>query len=711
MKTNGLFRSLIGLLFAYCAFLSPSFAQVENNLEIPTSIRADGNNPDPSAMLDVQSTAKGVLIPRMTTGHREGIANPANGLLVYDTDTGTFWYFETSWTELLSSSGELANDSNNTLQNIPDNNPTGITSSINLSSNRQISGATIIEVCLDITHTYTGDLNISLRGPDGTTIELSTDNGGSGDNYTNTCFRSDAVISIASVSAPFNGVFLPEDSFSAFDGKLINGTWTLEISDDASPDVGTLNSWSLRMLTAVKLSNISDADGDSRATVEGTPDEDAFRVVLSGIQPFSITSQGSSIVDLSTEVLGSMTVGGTSNIASGSFSAIVGGNSHQVTGNNSVIAGGTSNEATSSSSGVVAGQSNDAFGVRVFVGGGFANRGQASDAFVGGGQSNIVSGSRSAIVAGQSNQATGNNTFIGGGRNSEAPSYSEAVVGLYPTTYTASSLTSWNALDRVFTVGNGSSTSNRNNALTILKNGNVGIEEDNPEVPLHIIGGSDTRVDAGGYLQTGNTNGANLNIDENEIMARNNGTFSTIFINREGGDIVLANAGSGDVGVGRTPTTNDLEVNGTASKSSAGDWLANSDARLKKNIKHLDSKEILQRMLRLKGITYEWNDQVTENDRPIGIQYGFTAQNIQEVFPALVFEDEEGYLQTAYGTYDAMYVEAIRALLERIEALEAENETLQSKVSETDQLKARLDRLEALLQQIPIEKEKDVSDK
>jgi hypothetical protein len=141
------------------------------------------------------------------------------------------------------------------------------------------------------------------------------------------------------------------------------------------------------------------------------------------------------------------------------------------------------------------------------------------------------------------------------------------------------------------------------------------------------------------------------------------------------------------IGINRVATTNTLEVGGEASKASAGDWLANSDARLKKNITTLNSEAVLQQMLSLQGITYEWNDTTTNNERPTGIQYGFTAQNIQEVFPTLVTTDNQGYLQTAYGTYDAMYVEAIRALNDKIENLtnanknlKAQNQALQSDI-------------------------------
>jgi hypothetical protein len=49
-------------------------------------INETGNNPDPSAILDVESTDKGFLPPRMTAAQRDAISSPANGLVVYNTD-------------------------------------------------------------------------------------------------------------------------------------------------------------------------------------------------------------------------------------------------------------------------------------------------------------------------------------------------------------------------------------------------------------------------------------------------------------------------------------------------------------------------------------------------------------------------------------------------------------------------------------------------
>jgi hypothetical protein len=73
------------------------------NVETFAQVGIGTTNPDGSAMLDIQSNAKGVLIPRMTTSDRTTILTPANGLLVFDTNTQSFWFRDgSSWKELSS---------------------------------------------------------------------------------------------------------------------------------------------------------------------------------------------------------------------------------------------------------------------------------------------------------------------------------------------------------------------------------------------------------------------------------------------------------------------------------------------------------------------------------------------------------------------------------------------------------------------------------
>lgn len=68
-------------------------------------INDDGSGPNASAILDVRSTSKGMLIPRMTQAQRNLIAAPATGLMVYQTDeTDGFYYFNgTAWQAIGSS--------------------------------------------------------------------------------------------------------------------------------------------------------------------------------------------------------------------------------------------------------------------------------------------------------------------------------------------------------------------------------------------------------------------------------------------------------------------------------------------------------------------------------------------------------------------------------------------------------------------------------
>jgi hypothetical protein len=57
------------------------------------AINTTGSSPDSSAMLDVQSNSKGILIPKMTITEREAIVSPANGLMIYQTNFNPGFYY------------------------------------------------------------------------------------------------------------------------------------------------------------------------------------------------------------------------------------------------------------------------------------------------------------------------------------------------------------------------------------------------------------------------------------------------------------------------------------------------------------------------------------------------------------------------------------------------------------------------------------------
>jgi hypothetical protein len=74
--------STIFVIF-FLIFTCRSFSQV--------AINTDASTPDNSAMLDVKSTTKGMLIPRMTAAQRDAIASPATGLLIFCTTNNLYY--------------------------------------------------------------------------------------------------------------------------------------------------------------------------------------------------------------------------------------------------------------------------------------------------------------------------------------------------------------------------------------------------------------------------------------------------------------------------------------------------------------------------------------------------------------------------------------------------------------------------------------------
>ncbi|HMR89850.1 MAG TPA: proprotein convertase P-domain-containing protein, partial [Saprospiraceae bacterium] len=129
-----------------------------------------------------------------------------------------------------------------------------------------LGGCTFIDnVTVDLTHTWTGDIALFLIAPNGTFIELSSGNGGPGDNFSNTVFTDSAPLNIVAGAPPYSGSFNPEGRQNTtitppypfpgtpgtftfqntFDGINADGTWLLYLNDFVTGDVGFLNSWSI----------------------------------------------------------------------------------------------------------------------------------------------------------------------------------------------------------------------------------------------------------------------------------------------------------------------------------------------------------------------------------------------------------------------------------------------------------------------------------
>jgi gliding motility-associated-like protein len=149
-----------------------------------------------------------------------------------------------------------------TLNNLSTPNTNPASSSLNVFgiSPIALSKGMIQSVCVNLTHTFDDDLDLYLISPDGDFLELSTDNGGAGDNYTNACFTETALTLInfpgpqaPASSTPFTGNWLPEGQWSDIYGGKTNGTWKLQVADDSPGFNGTIDSWSITFAPSYRI--------------------------------------------------------------------------------------------------------------------------------------------------------------------------------------------------------------------------------------------------------------------------------------------------------------------------------------------------------------------------------------------------------------------------------------------------------------------------
>lgn len=161
------------------------------------------------------------------------------GLLIFFSS-----YAFSSYAQTFTGSGGIISDNLDTtyfLINVSGLSPSNISSTFGLE-----------EVCVNIIHTKDRDIDMYLESPDGTIVELTTDNGDLGDNYMTTCFRQDGDTPVVNGTAPFNGNYLPEGQLSQFNnGQNGNGIWKLRIYDDNNTgnNIGSVIDWRLTFST------------------------------------------------------------------------------------------------------------------------------------------------------------------------------------------------------------------------------------------------------------------------------------------------------------------------------------------------------------------------------------------------------------------------------------------------------------------------------
>ena len=207
---------------------APSNGATVSGLVVVSATAADADGTVTNVKFDLPdgSTATVSTPPYTTTWNSATVAD-GGGRVIRATATDNQGA-TTSTTVTVSVSNGTGGCINNTFTAtdvpiaIPDNNATGITSSIPVTGNGNVAS---LSLSLNITHTFRGDLVVTLTSPGGIQFLVSNRAGGATDN-----------------------IIITNQAITAFNAQPAAGTWRLKVQDLAGADVGTLNSWSMRIV-------------------------------------------------------------------------------------------------------------------------------------------------------------------------------------------------------------------------------------------------------------------------------------------------------------------------------------------------------------------------------------------------------------------------------------------------------------------------------
>jgi hypothetical protein len=223
-----------------------------------------------------------------------------------------------------------------------------------------------------------------------------------------------------------------------------------------------------------------------------------------------------------------------------------------------------------------------------------------------------------------------------------ATSYAGTVVGMFNYPSHLGGQTAPSASSALFTVGNGTGLdlSERSNAFVVTNGGNVSIGTNTtPTDRLVINGPSGTTIN----LQANGVETGYLQLSSNDIRM---GTYAS----NPTGNIILRSNGS-----------NQFTVFPSGNATLAGSLSQNSDARFKENIKPIDNA--LDKLMQLNGYEYNWKPELKKDT---AMQIGLIAQNVEKVFPQLVSTNTEGMKSVAYQNLVAVLIESVKEQQQQI---------------------------------------------
>jgi len=432
-------------------------APAQINFEQSTSINQDGTTPHSSAILDLKSTDKGLLIPRMTTAQRAAITG-TEGLMIYDTTTDSFWFHDgLAWREIGGGAFEI---SNNVVKNTGDHDMDDfLFGSHELPQNGQVVKDTLF---------FFDKSNGALRGGGVTDARWSPDSIGlfslalghntkaTGDYGATALGRLTEAIGDHGATALGDGTEASGDNGATAlgDGTEASGRYGATALGDGTEASGNNG--------ATALGERTEASGDNGATALGD------NTKASG-------NDGATALGERTEASGDngATALGDDTEASGNNGATALGHNTEAIGDDGATALGERTEASGNNGATALGHFTEASGDDGATALGNHTEASGLDGATALGNHTKASGEDGATALGDHTRAYGNDGATALGHYTEANGNSCTVVGTYNDTLVSVGATVTDD-SPIFIVGNGEHM-NRSNALVIRKNGQIEI--------------------------------------------------------------------------------------------------------------------------------------------------------------------------------------------------------------------------------------------
>lgn len=387
--------------------------------------------------------------------------------------------------------------------------------------------------------------------------------------------------------------------------------------------------------------------------------------------------------------------GGRSNRAGGLGSVVGGGAEHIASGPWSVVAGGLENRAISTATTVSGGESNLSSAAFGSVAGGFANSASGQYSAVGGGLENCAGAAYSWAGGRRAKVRPGSFSGLAGSGCAALPlSGTEGDRGSFVWADSQDADFLSTGPDQFLVRAAGGMAVNSSTPLASLSVG--GADKWNPEIGN---GWGDFSVGTSSFgLAVGVAQGGG-GAGTARIWAKG-GTEDLIFTSAGNPSVAsLFLTGSGRAGVRRAPSANAFEVEGNASKSTAGSWLANSDARIKVDVQSIEGA--LERLMLIRPVRFRYSAEYLARHPDIEdeIYYNVLAQEFARVFPESVKGSGE-YLNSLDKSVESeiLQVDVHPAVMTTIAAVqeitlqfEAERQAFTQEIAE---LRARLAKLE-----------------